>query len=145
MSTANLEILASERERSPLVIIRLVFLIGVLVLGLFSMHVLHQAGAISTTTPATQLTVATELPTHHLSVAGIGHGSERGCADCPAGHEMAAAGCILALLAFLLFLRPPRILETAKLRNSKVRSALKLARGVLPNKPDLTALGICRT
>lgn len=145
MSTTNLETIASERFRSPLAIIHLVLLISALSLGLFSMHVLHHPGANSAMVPAAQNTLATELPMHHSSIEVIGHGAVQGCADCPTGHEVAAAGCILALLAFLLFLRPPRILQTAKPKNSKSSPALKLARGILRNKPNLTALGICRT
>ncbi|MGP4994646.1 DUF6153 family protein [Glutamicibacter ardleyensis] len=108
-----------------------------MLLGLFAMHVLNNPVSVSSSMPTAQM--------HHAPVADPEHSSEHGCASCPMGHEMSAAGCILALLAMLLFLRPPRTVQTRTLRQFLLIPTLALIRGTSPNKPDLIALGICRT
>lgn len=145
MRTSSRDISTSERVRSPLVMIRSVLLICAVLLGLFSMHVLQHAGPTPPAAPSAHQTLHGDLATSHWSVTGAGHGFEQGCAGCPMGHEMAAAACVLALLAILLIILPPRTLEIAKPQGTRFIPTLNFALDVLRNKPDLNALGICRT
>lgn len=145
VSTGNFLTEPSGRTRPHMAIVRTVFLIGAMLLGLFAMHVLNNPVSVSSSMPTAQMQMLEHDPMHHAPVADPEHSSEHGCASCPMGHEMSAAGCILALLAMLLFLRPPRTVQTRTLRQFLLIPTLALIRGTSPNKPDLIALGICRT
>ncbi|ALG28781.1 hypothetical protein AOZ07_07115 [Glutamicibacter halophytocola] len=135
-----------QRRIPPLALLQLALLVGAVFIGLLSMHVL-----MSPTTPAAapmsssgQGMIAHSLA-HDSDMVPAGGDEGHGCEECPMDHEMSAAGCVLALLALLLFLRPPGILSRGK-KLAMSPEALTLCRPrFLPSRPDLMALGICRT
>ncbi|PCC27420.1 hypothetical protein CQ010_13555 [Arthrobacter sp. MYb211] len=145
MSIGNHLANAGGRSYPRLAIVRSLLLISAVVFGLFSMHVMNHVLPVESSAPLAQPHAAEAMPLHHAPLADPGHPSEQGCADCPMGHEMAAAGCVLALLIMLLFLRPPHTVAVARTVFLRTLRAASKLRGVAPNKPDLTALGICRT
>lgn len=148
MGASNLRVNFSERKRSAVGIVRSLLLISAVLFGLFSMHVLQHSGSTPPSVPSIQQIqhpASAEMVVDHSSVSHTGHNTDLGCADCPMGHDMAAAGCVLALLAIMLCFWPPRTLKIAKPGDSYFLPALKLALNILPSKPDLTALGISRT
>ncbi|KUM32199.1 hypothetical protein AQ436_03655 [Arthrobacter sp. EpRS66] len=130
----------------PLALVQLALLVGALFLGLLSMHIL-----MAPTMSPNEVMIssgqqqATHSPNHDSSVAPSDHDGNHGCADCPMDHQMSAIGCILALAALLLCLRPPGVLAQArKIEMWPAVLARCHSRG--PSlRPDLTALGICRT
>ncbi|MGP9725783.1 hypothetical protein ACT3UA_03245 [Glutamicibacter sp. 363] len=139
---------AGGRNYPRLAVVRSLLLISAVLFGLFSMHVMnHGLSADSPAPPAppAQPHSAAAMHLHHAPLADPGHPSEQGCADCPMGHEMAAAGCVLALLVMLLLLRPPHTVAVARTVFLRTLCAASKLRGVAPDKPDLTALGVCRT
>ncbi|TDU22385.1 hypothetical protein EDF61_11075 [Arthrobacter sp. JUb115] len=150
MSIGNYLAKAGGRTCPRLAIVRSLLLISAVLFGLFSMHVMHHgASAQSPATatvpaPVAQAHPAHTQPAHHAPPADAG-GEEQGCTDCPMGHEMAAAGCVLALLAMLLFLRPPQTVAVLRTVFPRTLCAAADLRGIAPDKPDLVALGICRT
>ncbi|MGP9607077.1 hypothetical protein [Glutamicibacter sp. AOP33-2CA-4] len=136
---------AGGRSYPRLAIVRSLLLISAVLFGLFSMHVMNHGLSADSSAPPAQAHSAEALPMHHAPLADPGHPSEQGCTDCPLGHEMAAAGCVLALLVMLLFLRPPHTVAVARTVFLRTLCAASRLCGVAPRKPDLTALGICRT
>ncbi len=137
---------ASGRSCPRLAVVRSLLLISAVLFGLFSMHVMNHGASAQSPAPVSQAHPTEAMPLHHAALADAGSNSEQGCTDCPMGHEMAAAGCVLALLAMLLFLRPPHTVAVAPTKFWRAWCAASTLRGVAPeNKPDLVALGICRT
>ncbi|MFJ5108305.1 MULTISPECIES: DUF6153 family protein [unclassified Glutamicibacter] len=146
MSIGNYLAKAGGRICPRLAVVRSLLLISAVLFGLFSMHVMHYGASAQSPAPAAvaQAHPAHTQPAHHAPPADAG-GGEQGCADCPMGHEMAAAGCVLALLAMLLFLRPPQTVAVLRSVSPRTLCAAAELRGIAPDKPDLVALGICRT
>lgn len=146
MSIDNYLAKAGGRPCPRLAVVRSLLLISAVLFGLFSMHVMHHGVSAQSPAPAAvaQAHPAHTQPAHHAPPADAG-GVEQGCTDCPMGHEMAAAGCVLALLAMLLFLRPPQTVAVLRTVFPRTLCAAPELRGIAPDKPDLVALGICRT
>ncbi|WP_404290698.1 hypothetical protein [Glutamicibacter arilaitensis] len=136
---------AGGRSYPRLAVVRSMLLISAVLFGLFSMHVMNHGLSAESSASLGQTHPAEAMPLHHAPLADPGNHSEQGCADCPMGHEMAAAGCVLALLVMLLFLRRPHTVAVARSVFLRTLCAASKLRGVAPGKPDLTALGICRT
>ncbi|MEF9875109.1 MAG: DUF6153 family protein [Glutamicibacter sp.] len=145
MSIGNYLAKAGGRTCPRLAVVRSLLLISAVLFGLFSMHVMHHGVTAQSPAPApvAQAHPAHTQPAHHAPPADAG-GGEQGCTDCPMGHEMAAAGCVLALLAILLFLRPPQTVAVLRAVFPRTLCAGPELRGIAPDKPDLVALGICR-
>ena len=135
---------AGGRNCPRLAVVRSLFLISAVLLGLFSMHVMNHGAQAQSLAPVAHAHPADAEPTPHAPPADAG-GSEQGCADCPMGHGITAAGCVLALLAMLLFLRPPHTLAVLPTAFPQTLCAASALPGIGPEKPDLVALGICRT
>lgn len=148
MSIGNYLAKAGGRTCPRLAVVRSLLLISAVLFGLFSMHVMHHGASAQSPAPApaavAQAHPAHTQPAHHAPPADAG-GGEQGCTDCPMGHETAAAGCVLALLAMLLFLRPPQTVAVLRTVFPRTLCAAPELRGIAPDKPDLVALGICRT
>ncbi|MFJ2471054.1 hypothetical protein [Glutamicibacter sp. NPDC087583] len=145
MSIGNYLAKAGGRTCPCLAVVRSLLLISAVLFGLFSMHVMHHGASAQSPAPAAvaQAHPAHTQPAHHAPPADAG-GGEQGCTDCPMGHETAAAGCVLALLAILLFLRPPQTVAVLRAVFPRILCAGPELRGIAPDKPDLVALGICR-
>ncbi|UYQ78788.1 DUF6153 family protein [Glutamicibacter sp. JL.03c] len=135
-----------QRPVPALAWLHLALLVGAVFMGLLSMHVLV-APAMPSAAPMSSSGqgMIAHSSAHDSDMAPAGGDEGHGCSDCPMDHEMSAAGCVLALLALLLLLRPPGILALAK-KMAMRPEVLTLCRPRFPlSRPDLTALGICRT
>ena len=126
-------------------LVRMALLVGSVFIGLLSMHVLLAPATQPQSVPATS---HEQIGAHHGARASADAKSvperSHGCADCPMDHDLAAVGCVLALLALLLLVRPPKVLGISAVVESIYRPVNATSR-VWATRPDLTALGICRT
>lgn len=126
-------------------LLRMVLLLGSVFIGLLFMHVLLAPATKSDAVPAMghQQTVAHHGPHGSVEAKSVPEESG-GCADCPMKHDVAAIGCVLALLALLLLVRPPKLMGIAPAAQSIYRPANAFSRAWAV-RPDLIALGISRT
>lgn len=145
MITGNATMNTRGRNRPLWAMVHTVLLISAVFIGLFSMHVISH--------PAKTLDVVSHTPAHMVGDTqtplfqgyGSNHHDKNDCATCPSGHDMVAASCILALFVLLLLVKMPRVVTIAKIAFRLFNELGVGARGPCLNKPDLTALGICRT
>ncbi len=137
----------SQKRVPPLALLRLTLMVAMVFLGLLGMHAMAH--------PASTPVASSATASHHMAGGehhelaplhnGASQGDSQGCADCPMKHDMSAVGCVLALLAILLLVRPPRALRVQPGVARCTALPLIWVSKVFRDRPDLIALGISRT
>jgi len=136
----------NQKGLPSLLLMQLALLLGAVFLGLFSMHILIAPSMSPNGHPSTH--EHEQLADHAIIDSQIPlqqDDDQHGCSTCPMNHELSAVGCILALLALLLVLRPPGLRACRKKFDLRLIVLLRDLREQASTKPDLTALGISRT
>ena len=135
-----------QTAKPVLGLMQLSLLIGAVFAGLLSMHVfMAPTMEPAPSRSAPESVMVTHDALDHEQTAPAGSHEDGECANCPMEHQMSAVGCILALLAMLLFLRPPGLNSLGEKPEHWTRVLVCSQMDIAYLKPDLTALGICRT